>query len=95
MKLLTSFTACTSTGPTCSLSPGQPRERRQELLPSLFNHADDVSDMPNGLWWIVPSVLALGVFARLLTFHPFEGAGRVYAAYGGLYCGIAPLALAD
>ena len=38
-----------STGPTCSLSPDQLRERREELLPGLFERADDVSDMPNGL----------------------------------------------
>jgi hypothetical protein len=38
-----------STGPACSLSSDQLRERRQELLPGLFRRADDVSDMPNGL----------------------------------------------
>lgn len=38
-----------------------------------------------GAWWlIVPAALALGVFAWLLTLHP-TAAGRVYAAYGGVY----------
>ena len=28
---------------------------------------------------------SLAVFAWLLTLHPTEGAGRIYAAYGGVY----------
>lgn len=36
-------------------------------------------------WWLVPSVLILAVFAWLLTLHSVGGAGRVYAAYGGVY----------
>lgn len=35
-------------------------------------------------WLIVPSVAALAAFAWLLTLHP-TGAGRTYAAYGGVY----------
>ena len=36
-------------------------------------------------WWLVPGATALALFAWLLTLHPTEGAGRVYAAYGGIY----------
>jgi small multidrug resistance family-3 protein len=36
-------------------------------------------------WWLLPGVTSLAVFALLLTLHPIEGAGRVYAAYGGIY----------
>lgn len=35
--------------------------------------------------WFLAAVLLLGLFAWLLTLHPAEGAGRVYAAYGGVY----------
>lgn len=35
-------------------------------------------------WLIVPAAASLAVFAWLLTLHPFA-AGRVYAAYGGVY----------
>jgi small multidrug resistance family-3 protein len=33
---------------------------------------------------LVPAALSLAVFAWLLTLHP-TGAGRTYAAYGGVY----------
>ncbi len=36
-------------------------------------------------WWFLVSAFALGGFAWLLTLHPTAGAGRVYAAYGGVY----------
>lgn len=36
-------------------------------------------------WWIAPGAVSLAVFAWLLTLHPVSGAGRVYAAYGGVY----------
>jgi len=36
-------------------------------------------------FWIIPGVGALVLFAWLLTLHPAAGAGRVYAAYGGVY----------
>ena len=39
-------------------------------------------------WLLVPAVLSLAVFAWLLTLHP-EAAGRVYAAYGGVYIAVA------
>jgi small multidrug resistance family-3 protein len=41
-------------------------------------------------WLLVPAALSLGLFAWLLTLHP-TAAGRVYAAYGGVYVGVAIL----
>ncbi|MGD9843458.1 MAG: YnfA family protein [Steroidobacteraceae bacterium] len=35
-------------------------------------------------WLLVPAALSLAVFAWLLSLHP-TAAGRVYAAYGGVY----------
>jgi drug/metabolite transporter superfamily protein YnfA len=35
-------------------------------------------------WMLIPSLLSLALFAWLLTLHP-TAAGRVYAAYGGVY----------
>jgi small multidrug resistance family-3 protein len=35
-------------------------------------------------WVLLPAALALAIFAWLLTLHP-TGAGRTYAAYGGVY----------
>lgn len=35
-------------------------------------------------WYLVPAAASLAVFAGLLTLHP-TGAGRTYAAYGGIY----------
>ncbi len=35
--------------------------------------------------WLLPGLVALSLFAWLLTLHPAMGAGRVYAAYGGVY----------
>ena len=37
---------------------------------------------------LIPAALALGAFAWLLTLHP-NGAGRTYAAYGGVYVAVA------
>lgn len=39
-------------------------------------------------WLLVPAALSLAAFAWLLTLHP-QAAGRVYAAYGGVYVGVA------
>ena len=39
-------------------------------------------------WLLVPAAASLGLFAWLLTLHP-TAAGRVYAAYGGVYVGVA------
>jgi small multidrug resistance family-3 protein len=36
-------------------------------------------------WWLAPGVLALIVFAYLLTLVQTEHAGRAYAIYGGVY----------
>jgi small multidrug resistance family-3 protein len=33
---------------------------------------------------LIPAVLSLALFVWLLTLHP-HAAGRVYAAYGGIY----------
>lgn len=37
------------------------------------------------MWWMVPGIAVLATFAWLLTLHPVAGAGRIYAAYGGIY----------
>lgn len=39
-------------------------------------------------WFLLPGALSLAVFAWLLTLHD-TAAGRVYAAYGGVYIGVA------
>ena len=39
-------------------------------------------------WLLVPAALSLGLFAWLLTLHA-NAAGRVYAAYGGVYIAVA------
>jgi small multidrug resistance family-3 protein len=36
-------------------------------------------------WWIGVSAVSLALFAWLLTVHLTDNAGRVYAAYGGVY----------
>ena len=41
-------------------------------------------------WLLLPAVLSLALFAWLLTLHEVA-AGRVYAAYGGVYIGVAIL----
>ncbi len=41
-------------------------------------------------WLLVPAALSLAVFTWLLTLHP-AAAGRVYAAYGGVYVAVALL----
>jgi small multidrug resistance family-3 protein len=40
------------------------------------------------MWLLVPAAISLAVFAWLLTLHP-AAAGRIYAAYGGVYIGVA------
>lgn len=42
------------------------------------------------VWLLVPAALSLALFAWLLTLHP-AAAGRVYAAYGGVYVSVAIL----
>ena len=41
-------------------------------------------------WLLLPAALCLALFAWLLSLHP-TAAGRVYAAYGGVYVGVALL----
>jgi small multidrug resistance family-3 protein len=40
------------------------------------------------IWLLVPAALSLALFSWLLTLHP-TAAGRVYAAYGGVYVAVA------
>lgn len=40
------------------------------------------------IWLLVPAALSLALFAWLLSLHP-TAAGRVYAAYGGVYIAVA------
>jgi small multidrug resistance family-3 protein len=39
-------------------------------------------------WLLIPAALSLALFAGLLTLHP-AAAGRIYAAYGGVYIAVA------
>ncbi len=39
-------------------------------------------------WLLIPAAISLALFAWLLTLHP-HAAGRVYAAYGGVYLRVA------
>ncbi len=39
-------------------------------------------------WLLIPAAASLAAFAWLLTLHP-AAAGRVYAAYGGVYITVA------
>jgi small multidrug resistance family-3 protein len=39
-------------------------------------------------WILIPAALSLALFAWLLTLHP-AAAGRIYAAYGGVYIAVA------
>ena len=41
-------------------------------------------------WLLAPAAASLAVFAWLLSLHP-TAAGRTYAAYGGVYVGVALL----
>ena len=42
------------------------------------------------IWLLLPGAISLALFAWLLTLHD-TAAGRVYAAYGGVYIGVALL----
>ena len=42
------------------------------------------------IWLLVPAACSLALFAWLLSLHP-SAAGRVYAAYGGVYIFVAIL----
>lgn len=39
-------------------------------------------------WLLLPAAISLALFVWLLTLHP-HAAGRVYAAYGGVYITVA------
>ena len=41
-------------------------------------------------WLLIPAAISLALFAGLLSLHP-TAAGRVYAAYGGVYVSVAIL----
>jgi small multidrug resistance family-3 protein len=41
-------------------------------------------------WLLIPAAASLALFVWLLTLHP-TAAGRVYAAYGGVYVSVAIL----
>ncbi len=41
--------------------------------------------MDKSPWWIAPGMVALALFAYLLTLVEADHAGRTYAAYGGVY----------
>lgn len=40
------------------------------------------------VWLLLPAAISLAVFSWLLTLHP-TAAGRIYAAYGGVYVAVA------
>ena len=37
------------------------------------------------VWWLLPGLISLALFAYLLTLVESDAAGRAYAAYGGVY----------
>ena len=41
--------------------------------------------LDKSVWWVVPGMMALALFAYLLTLVDADHAGRAYAAYGGVY----------
>lgn len=41
--------------------------------------------MDKSVWWLLPGLVSLALFAWLLTRVDAEYAGRAYAAYGGVY----------
>lgn len=41
--------------------------------------------MGRSIWWLLPGMLSLALFAWLLTLVDVEHAGRSYATYGGIY----------
>lgn len=53
--------------------------------------------MSKSIWWLLPGMVALALFAYLLSLIDTQHAGRAYAAYGGIYilCAILWLWLAE
>lgn len=41
--------------------------------------------MDKPVWWAIPGLASLALFAWLLTLVEADHAGRAYAAYGGVY----------
>lgn len=41
--------------------------------------------LDKSVWWLLPGIASLCLFAYLLTLINAEHAGRTYAAYGGVY----------
>jgi len=41
--------------------------------------------LDKSIWWLLPGMGALALFAWLLTLVEAEHAGRAFAAYGGVY----------
>lgn len=41
--------------------------------------------LDKSVWWLVPGMLSLAMFAYLLTLVDSAAAGRAFAAYGGVY----------
>jgi small multidrug resistance family-3 protein len=41
--------------------------------------------LDKSLFWLIPGVAALVLFAAILSHVPLDTAGRAYAAYGGVY----------
>lgn len=41
--------------------------------------------LDKSVWWILPGMASLALFAYLLTLVDSAAAGRAYAAYGGIY----------
>lgn len=37
------------------------------------------------IWWLIPGMASLALFAWLITLSDTTAAGRAYAAYGGIY----------
>jgi small multidrug resistance family-3 protein len=40
------------------------------------------------IWWVVPGLISLVLFALLLTRIDTTAAGRAFAAYGGIYIAV-------
>ena len=41
--------------------------------------------LDRSIWWVVPGLVSLAIFAVLLTLVESNVAGRAFAAYGGVY----------
>jgi len=41
--------------------------------------------LDRSVWWVLPGLASLALFAWLLTLVDSAAAGRAYAAYGGVY----------